>query len=96
MKENGTEQEEAAMAFRYDDADILEELVEEAPKFCLAAELKEQILSRKRNRRLKNVSIKLDPAQLIALRKIAVTKSIPYQTLIRQMLAEGIRRELGL
>ncbi len=31
-----------------------------------------------------------------ALRKIATMKSIPYQTLIRQWLAEGIRKELHL
>lgn len=45
---------------------------------------------------LENVSIKLDPAQIQALRKIATMKSIPYQTLIRQWMAEGIRRELNL
>jgi len=38
----------------------------------------------------------LDPAQIQGLRKIATMKSIPYQTLIRQWLAEGIRRELRL
>jgi predicted DNA binding CopG/RHH family protein len=45
---------------------------------------------------LQNLSIKLDPAQIHALRKIATMKAIPYQTLIRQWLAEGIRRELRL
>jgi len=40
--------------------------------------------------------MKLDPAQVLALRKIATMKSIPYQTLIRQRLAEGIRKELRL
>jgi len=43
-----------------------------------------------------NISVKLDPAQIQALRKIATMKSIPYQTLIRQWLAEGIRKELRL
>jgi predicted DNA binding CopG/RHH family protein len=47
-------------------------------------------------RRLQNVSIKLDPAQIQALRKIATMKSVPYQTLIRQWLAEGISKELHL
>ena len=49
-----------------------------------------------RTRRLRNLSIKLDPVQIQALRKIATMKSIPYQTLIRQWLAEGIRKELQL
>jgi predicted DNA binding CopG/RHH family protein len=45
---------------------------------------------------LQNISIKLDPAQIVALKKVATLKSIPYQTLIRQWLAEGIRKELRL
>jgi len=40
--------------------------------------------------------VKLDPAQIIALRKIATLRSIPYQTLIRQWLSEGIAKELHL
>jgi predicted DNA binding CopG/RHH family protein len=55
-----------------------------------------QIIAGQRTRRLKNLSIKLDPAQIQALRKIATMKSIPYQTLIRQWLAEGIRKERRL
>ena len=35
-------------------------------------------------------------AQKQALRKIATMKSIPYQTLICQWLADGIRTELQL
>jgi predicted DNA binding CopG/RHH family protein len=42
------------------------------------------------------VSIKLDAAQIQALRKIATTQAIPWQTLIRKWLAEGIRKELHL
>ncbi|NJD67440.1 MAG: hypothetical protein C3F12_02145 [Candidatus Methylomirabilota bacterium] len=49
-----------------------------------------------RGRRLRNISIKLDPAQIQALKKIATIQSIPYQTLIRQWLAEGIRQALHL
>jgi hypothetical protein len=37
---------------------------------------------------------KLDPAQIMALKKLATMKSIPYQTLIRQWLANSIRKEL--
>jgi hypothetical protein len=65
-------------------------------EFCLEQELKEQILSGQRSRRLQNLSIKLDPVQIQALRKIATKKSIPYHTLIRLWLAEGIRKELRL
>lgn len=80
----------------YDRRGVLGELIERPVEFALDEELREQILRGKRTRRLRNVSIKLDPAQVQALRKIATTKAIPYQTLIRQWLAEGIRRELNL
>lgn len=84
------------LAEYYDSRGVLEELDERPVEFALEEELRRQILGGKRTRRLQNISIKLDPAQIQALRKIATTKSIPYQTLIRQWLTEGIRRELGL
>jgi hypothetical protein len=75
---------------------VLGELDERPVEFALNEDLRQQILRGKRMRRLQNVSIKLDPAQIQALRKIATMKSIPYQTLIRQWLAEGISKELHL
>ena len=65
-------------------------------EIALDEELRRQILDGQRSRRLQNISIKLDPVQIQALRKIATMKAIPYQTLIRQWLAEGIRKELCL
>ena len=84
------------LAQYYDRRSILSELEEGAAEFALNEELRTEILEGQRRRRLSNVSIKLDPAQIQALRKIATMKSIPYQTLIRQWMAEGIRRELRL
>ena len=83
-------------AHYYDRRGILGELDEGVVEFALEEDLRAQILRGQRTRRLENISIKLDPAQIRALRKIAAMKSIPYQTLIRQWLAEGIRRELHL
>jgi hypothetical protein len=80
----------------YDRHGVLGNIVEQPVAFALDEELRAQILSGKRARRLQNLSIKLDPAQIQALRKIATMRSIPYQTLIRQWLAEGIRKELHL
>lgn len=80
----------------YDRLGVLGELKEGAVEFALEEELRRQILGGKRTRRLQNISIKLDPAQIQALRKIATMKAIPYQTLIRQWLAEGIRKEFHL
>jgi predicted DNA binding CopG/RHH family protein len=78
----------------YEQHNILEEIDEEPVEFALDEELRKQILSGKRVRRLQNISIKLDPVQISALKKVATIKSIPYQTLIRQWLAEGLRKEL--
>src|SRR5688500_4590701 len=80
----------------YDRRGILGELDEGVVEFALDEELRAQIVNGQRTRRLENVSIKLDPAQILALRKIATMKSIPYQTLIRQWMSEAIRRELHL
>ncbi|MBI3205575.1 MAG: hypothetical protein HYZ29_28810 [Myxococcales bacterium] len=75
---------------------MLGSVIEDGVDFALGEELRRQILRGGRSRGLKNVTIKLDPAQVQALRKIATRRAIPYQTLIRQWLAEGIRRELDL
>jgi len=80
----------------YDRRGILGEIEPGDVEFSLDEELRRQILRGGRTRRLRNVTIKLDPAQIQALRKIATRRSVPYQTLIRQWLAEGIRRELRL
>jgi predicted DNA binding CopG/RHH family protein len=39
------------------------------------------------------ISIRLEPLQIKAARKIAARKSIGYQTQLRMWIAEGIRRE---
>jgi hypothetical protein len=80
----------------YDRRGVLGEIVGGPVEFSLEEELRAQILEGRRARRLQNISIKLDPAQIQALKKIATMKSVPYQTLIRQWLAEAIREELHL
>jgi hypothetical protein len=85
-----------SIAAHYDRRGILRELEEIPVEFALDEELRRQILRGTRARRLRNLTIKLDPVQIQALRKIATRRSIPYQTLIRQWLADGIRRELRL
>jgi hypothetical protein len=84
------------LAEYYDRRGILGEIEEGEASFCLEDELRDQILRGKRSRRLQNISIKLEPAQIQALQKIAVKKSIPYQTLIRSFLAEAIKKELHI
>jgi len=95
MKKRGTKVAED-LATYYTRHRILDEIAQEPVEFALEEELRAAILKGERKRRLQNISIKLDPAQILALKKLATMKSIPYQTLIRQWLAEGIRKELRL
>ena len=95
MQKRAPKVEESPAAY-YDRRGVLRELEERPVVFALEDELRKQILAGQRTCRLQNISIKLDPAQILALRKIATMKSIPYQTLIRQWLAEGIRKELKI
>jgi len=80
----------------YDQVNILDELLEEPAEFSLGERLRRNILSKKRKRRLQNITIKIDPLQVQAIRKLATTKSVPYQTLIRHWLSEEIKKELNL
>ena len=40
------------------------------------------------------ISIRLEPEQIAAAKKIAAAKSVAYQTQLRMWIAEGIRREV--
>ena len=78
----------------YDDRDILDEITDESVDLILDEHLREEIISGERKRNLKNVTIKIDPLQIKAIKKLSTMKSIPYQTLIRHWLAEGIKSDL--
>ncbi len=78
----------------YDQENILEEILEDAVNFSLNEDLLQAIVAGKRKRKLKNISIKIDPLHVSAIKKLATMKAIPYQTLVRQWLAEDIRKEL--
>ena len=80
----------------YDEKNILSEISDESPDLSLAENIRQDILAGKRKRKLKNVTLKVDPLQVIAIKKISNMKSIPYQTLIRHWLAENIKHELGI
>ena len=80
----------------YDEKDILDELLAGSVDFSLDEGLLKEILSKDRKRKLQNVTIKIDPLHLRAIRKLATSKSIPYQTLVRHWLSEQIKKELHL
>jgi predicted DNA binding CopG/RHH family protein len=80
----------------YDTHGILKDILDEDIDLSLDDALREDILMGKRKRKLRNVSIKIDPLYLQSLKKIATLKGIPYQTLVRQWLTEKIRKELRI
>ena len=80
----------------YDSRGVLDDLIDKPIDVSLDDELRVSILEGKRRRRLENISLKMDPAHVQAIRKIATMRAVPYQTLIRQWLAQHIREELPL
>ena len=80
----------------YDLGNILDQIMEEPVQFGIDRKLQKDILAKKRKRKLQNVTIKMDPLQIVTIRKLATMKSIPYQTLIRHWLSDKIRKELSI
>jgi len=80
----------------YDKKGVLGEIIEEDIAMSLDEALAEDIVTGKRRRKLQNVTIKIDPLYLISIKKVATKKGIPYQTLVRQWVAEKIRKELKI
>ena len=80
----------------YDRHGVLDEIVDADVNFTLEDALRQEIMTGKRRRKLRNFSVKIDPLQLQALKKIATSKGVPYQTLVRQWLVEKIKKELKI
>ena len=80
----------------YDQHGVLNELVEDDVPLSLAEELHAAVLSGKRRHKLQSITLKLDPIQVRAIKKLATMKAMPYQTLIRTWLAEDLKKELHL
>ncbi|HUO76493.1 MAG TPA: hypothetical protein VMU21_02855 [Thermodesulfovibrionales bacterium] len=80
----------------YDKKGVLGEIIEKDIAISLDEALAKDIVAGKRKRKLQNVTIKLDPLYLMSIKKVATKKGIPKQTLVRQWVAEKIRRELKI
>jgi predicted DNA binding CopG/RHH family protein len=80
----------------YDKKGVLGEIIDEDIAISLDEALAKDIVTGKRRRKLQNVTIKIDPLYLISIKKVATKKGIPYQTLMRQWVAEKIRKELKI
>jgi len=85
-----------SLAQYYDRRGVLGELDVRPVEFALEEELRRQILGASGRAGSRTSPSSSTQLRSQALRKIATMKSIPYQTLIRQWLADGVRRELHL
>ena len=80
----------------YDSHGVLKDIVDEDIDLSLNDALKKDIVSGKRKRNLKNISIKMDPLYIQSIKKIATMRNMPYQTLVREWLSEKIKKELKI
>jgi len=84
-----SEEEEALFWDEHDTTEFIEEF--EPAEVEIAPELKDKILSKRELK--KAVTLRLEPSQIEAIKKIAAKKGLPYQTLIRMWLTEKIAKE---
>ena len=96
MKRRAVIPKEVVEAQYYDRHGIVKEMIDEPVEMSLKTELRQSILLGKRKKKLKNISIKVDPLQIQAIKKVAAMKSIPYQILIRHWLSQNLKEELHI
>jgi hypothetical protein len=95
MRKQATRRLVPGSAEYYDLHGVLGDIVDEPVEFSLADGLREDILrGRRRRRPKKNLSLKIDPLHEQAIRKLATMRAVPFQTLIRQWIAERLASEL--
>jgi len=94
MSTQGARETESGVASYYDTQGVLAEVVGEPVHADLDEDLRTAILSGRRHRETKSITIRMDPYQIQAVRRIATLKSIPYQTLIRHWVAMHVKEEL--
>jgi len=85
-------EKEAAGYFDSHSAEEFWESMEPAKPIQLPPEQSKAIRER-HARRKAAISLRLEPEQITAAKRIAAHKSIGYQTQLRLWIAEGIRRE---
>ena len=82
-----TEEEEALFWDEHDSTEFIEDF--EPIEIELSNELEDGILSKRELK--KPITLRLEPNQIDAVKKIACKKGLPYQTLIRLWITERIR-----
>lgn len=90
LPEFAGEKEMAEFFDRYSFAEAMEKGLFEPDEVELAPEIAAKIRERSKTKR---ITLRLRVSQVEAAKEIARGKDIPYQTLMRSWIAEGIRRE---
>lgn len=85
-----SEEEEARFWDEHDSTEFIEEF--EPVDISVSPELEEEILNKRELK--KPVTLRLEPKQIDAVKRIAGRKGLPYQTLIRMWITERIKREV--
>ena len=83
-----TDREAAAFWDVHDSTPYVEDLPETRMK--VAAGLRRRVVARARARQA--VVLRLEPRQIAAVKRLALRRRIPYQTLLRTWISEGIER----
>lgn len=88
------EEEEANFWDTHDTTEFWED-TEEVPQgeIAIDQEFRTRVLERAKEKEL--ISLRLEKRQIRLAKQIALKRSIPYQTLIRSWVEEGIQRELA-
>jgi len=93
LPEFASEEEMAEFFDRHSFAEAMEKGLFEPDEVELTPELAAKIRERSKTKR---ITLRLRVSQVEAAKAIARQKEIPYQTLMRSWIAEGIRREREL
>lgn len=83
-----TDREAAGFWDAHDSTPYVEDLPQARVK--VAAGLRRRVVARAKARQA--VVLRLEPRQIAAVKRLAVRRRIPYQTLLRSWISEGIAR----
>jgi predicted DNA binding CopG/RHH family protein len=86
-----SEEEEALFWDTHDSTEYVENL--ETIEISISPELENKILTKRELK--KPITLRLELNQIEAVKEIANKKGLPYQTLIRIWIVEGIRKEIS-
>lgn len=85
-----SEEEETTFWDNHDSMEYLDDF--ESVEIEISSELEGKILNKRELK--KPVTLRLEPSQIEAVKNIASKKGLPYQTLIRMWIVDGIRKEI--